>query len=269
MTPAVHVDPDTVAFLRAAGCVYAEEEARILTEAARSPSELRAFLDRRAKGEPLEYVAGWAGFCGLRVPLCSGVFVPRRRSEFLAECAVRLADAIATRGGTRRVRVLDLCCGSGAIGLAVALGSRGVELLAVDDSPIAVECARGNLARVSGRVYRGDLFAALPRTELHSLDLIVANAPYVPTAEIQRLPAEARRYEPMSTLDGGPDGTSVQRRILESAAEWLRSPGAVLIETAEEMADSTSRIAIEAGFTREIRACADLDATVLIAARVA
>jgi release factor glutamine methyltransferase len=263
--PTVQVDPDTVAYLRAAGCVYAEEEARILTEAARSPIELSAFLDRRAKGEPLEYIVGWAEYCGLKIPLCRGVFVPRRRSEFLAECGIQSASATAALSGARRVRVLDMCCGSGAIGLAVAIGVGGVDLLAVDDSRVAVQCARANLVRVSGIVYEGDLFAALPRTELHTLDLIVANAPYVPTAEIQRLPAESRLYEPMSTLDGGPDGTSVQKRILESAAEWLRPPGRVLIETAEEMADNTLRIAAEAGFAAEIRACAELDATVLLA----
>lgn len=266
MQPTPYVDPDTVAFLRAAGCVWAEEEARILTEAAHSSDELRAFLDRRAGGEPLEYIVGWAEYCGLRIPLCSGVFVPRRRSEFLAECAIDIVSATATRGsGSRTVRVLDMCCGSGAIGLAVAIGSSDVELLAADDSPVAVECARENLARVNGRVYHGDLFAALPRAEIHRLDLVVANAPYVPTSEIKRLPAEARLYEPQSTLDGGPDGTSVQKRILESAALWLRAPGVVLIETAEDMADLTLRIASEAGFKPEIRACAELDATVMIA----
>ena len=162
-----------------------------------------------------------------------------------------------------------MCCGSGAIGLAVAIGSGDIELLAADDSLVAVGCARDNLARVSGRVYQGDLFAALPPTELHCLDVIVANAPYVPTDEIQWLPAEARLYEPLSTLDGGPDGTGVQSRILESAAEWLRAPGVVLIETGEEMADSTARIAREAGFAPEIHADAELGATVMLATLLA
>jgi release factor glutamine methyltransferase len=270
LQPAPQVDPGTVAFLRAVGCVHAEEEARILIEAAGSSDELGTFLDRRAGGEPLEYIVGWADYRGLRIPVCRGVFVPRRRSEFLAECAIDVVSATAMRGsGSRPVRVLDMCCGSGAVGLAVAIGSGDIELLAADDSPVAVGCARENLARVNGRVYQGDLFAALPRAEIHSLDLIVANAPYVPTAEIQRLPAEARLYEPVSTLDGGPDGTTVQKRILESAAKWLRPPGVVLIETAEDMADLTLGIAREAGFTPEIRVCADLDATVMIATLLA
>jgi release factor glutamine methyltransferase len=269
MPPARRVEADTVAFLRAAGCVYAEDEARILTESARSADELKSLLGRRASGEPLEYIVGWAEFCGLRIPLRRGVFVPRRRSEFLAECAVQLVCAAAARtgGDRRRVRVLDMCCGSGAIGLAVATRTGGVELLAVDDSPTAVGCARENLAGVGGRVYQGDLFEPIPRIELHRLDLIIANAPYVPTDEIQRLPVEARMYEPMSTLDGGPDGTRAQGRILASAAGWLRASGQVLIETERRMSAQTAAIAEEHGFTVEVRESAELGATVVLGTR--
>ena len=265
MCAALRVAPETVAFLRAAGCVYAEEEARILTDAAGSSDELRALLDRRAAGEPLEYVVGWAEFCGLRIPLRSGVFIPRRRSEFLADRAIQVVQAAARSGGARRVKVLDICCGSGAIGLAVAIRCGDVELLATDDSPVAFECASENLAEVGGRVYQGDLFAPIPRAELHSLDLIVANAPYVPSGAVQGLPAEARSFEPLTTLDGGPDGTSVQSRILASAAEWLRPSGVIMIETGREMAGATARIARDAGFAAEVRECADLDATVMVA----
>jgi release factor glutamine methyltransferase len=266
--PRTHaVDPDTVAFLRAAGCVYAEEEARILTEAAHSPAELKSLLDRRATGEPLEYIVGWAEFCGLKLPVCTGVFVPRRRSEFLVECAARVIRAALahTSDGPRRVKVLDMCCGSGAIGLAVAIRACDVELLAADESHLAIECARKNLAQVDGRVYQGDLFAPIPRIELHGLDLIVANAPYVPTDEIRRLPAEARLYEPIATLDGGPDGTSVQRRILASAADWLRTPGFVLIETGRDMSAQTALIAEDNGFAVEIRESSELDTAVVVA----
>jgi release factor glutamine methyltransferase len=252
--------------LRAAGCVYAEDEARILTEAATSPAQLQELLDRRASGEPLEYIVGWAEFCGLRIPLCSGVFVPRRRSEFLAECAVRAVRAAArSRSGSRQVKVVDVCCGSGAIGLAVATQVADIELLATDNSPLAVACARDNLQAVGGHVFLGDLFDPIDLGELCLLDVVVANAPYVPTDEIARLPAEARLYEPMNTLDGGPDGTSVQRRILASAGDWLQSSGIVLIETERQMSARTARIATHHGFLAEIRESAELDATVVIA----
>jgi release factor glutamine methyltransferase len=158
-----------------------------------------------------------------------------------------------------------MCCGSGAIGLAVAMRAGDVELLAVDDSPLAVECARKNLAFVGGRVFSGDLFAPLPRSELHSLDLVVASPPYVPTDEIQWLPSEARLHEPMRALDGGPDGTSVQARLLAAAPDWLREQGLVLIETSSRMADKTARIAQACGFEAEIRESHELDATVVVA----
>lgn len=262
------IDPNTVAFLQAAGCVYPEEEARILTEAAQSADELRGLLTRRAQGEPLERIVGWAEYCNLRISVSPGVFVPRRRSEFLAECGIQFVRTLEQLAdGTRRVKVLDMCCGSGAIGLAVALEFGSVELLACDESLAAVECARMNVERVGGRVYLGDLFEALPRAERHSVDLILANAPYVPTREMEHLPAEARVYEPVTALDGGPAGTSVQRRILESAAEWLTAQGCVMIETASGMATQTAVIAADAGFTAQVRRCPELDATVVIAAR--
>src|ERR1700710_2101255 len=98
--------------LRAAGCVFAEDEARLLTEAAGTPAELADMVDRRVAGLPLEQILGWGGFDGLRLAQDPGVFVPRRRTEFLVRCAVPLVPA----GGV----VVDLCCGCGALGTAVA-----------------------------------------------------------------------------------------------------------------------------------------------------
>ena len=114
-----------VARLRAAGCVFAEDEARLLVDAARTPARVAALVERRAAGEPLEHVLGWAEFCGLRIAVDAGVFVPRRRTEFL----VREAAALVPWGAV----VVDLCCGSGAVGTAlVAVLASRVELHAVD-----------------------------------------------------------------------------------------------------------------------------------------
>jgi release factor glutamine methyltransferase len=98
--------------LRAAGCVFAEDEARLLISAARTPAELDAMVARRTAGLPLEQVLGWAEFCGLRIAVAPGVFVPRRRTEFL----VRQAAELARPGAV----IVDLCCGAGAIGAALA-----------------------------------------------------------------------------------------------------------------------------------------------------
>lgn len=267
MSPPTRVDPEAVAFLAKAGCVYAEEEARILTEAADSAGGLTALLERRASGEPLEYIVGWAGFCGLRVRVRRGVFVPRRRSEFLAACAVEAVRAAADRtpGGASGVRLLDMCCGSGAIGLAVASQVPGARLSATDSSPVAVACARENLAPLGGRVYEGDLFEPLPRTDMGGFDVIVANAPYVPTGEIASLPTEARLHEPASALDGGPDGTDAQRAILDAAGPWLRPGGIVAIETGSSLAALTAGIAVYDGYDAKIVESSELDATVVVA----
>ncbi len=143
---------DIVARLRAAGCVFAEDEARLLHDAATTPDELDRMVSRRVAGEPLEYVLGWAEFAGQRFVIEPGVFVPRHRTEYLIEVA---ADQVRT-GAV----VLDLCCGCGALGAALAARCRDVELHASDIDPAAVRCARHN---VPGVVYQGDLFDPLPR----------------------------------------------------------------------------------------------------------
>src|SRR5690606_12038417 len=115
--------------LRAAGCVFAEDEARLLTGAAADPAELDAMVDRPVAGEPLEHVLGWAEFCGLRIAVTAGVFVPRQRTEFLVRQAARMARRAAA---THPPTVVDLCCGAGAIGVAVAAAVGQVELHATD-----------------------------------------------------------------------------------------------------------------------------------------
>lgn len=217
-----------VDLLRAAGCVFAEEEARMLLSAAPGPAELRDMVDRRAAGLPLEHVVGWAEFASLRIAVDPGVFVPRRRTEFLVREAVALGRAGAV--------VVDLCCGSGAVGAALAAALDGVELHAADLDPAAVRCARRNLAPVGGHVYEGDLFAALPARLRGRVDVLAANVPYVPTDSLGLLPAEARDHEARIALDGGADGLDVLRRVAAEARDWLAPGGALLVETSERQA---------------------------------
>jgi release factor glutamine methyltransferase len=206
--------------LRAAGCVFAEDELAVLRSATESPARLLELVDRRAGGEPLEQVVGWADFAGLRVRLRPGVFVPRRRSEHLVATAVRYTAPTAT--------VVDLCCGSGALGAAVAARVPRIRLSAADVDPVAVACARDNLP---GRaVYQGDLFEALPAELRGRIDVLLANVPYVPTGHIPLLPAEAREHEPAVALDGGDDGLAVLRRVAAGAVTWLRPGGVMLSE---------------------------------------
>ncbi|BBF99991.1 MULTISPECIES: putative protein N(5)-glutamine methyltransferase [Pseudonocardia] len=226
------VSAPLAARLRAAGCVFAEEEAALL-EAAASGAELDRLVRRRIAGEPLEHLLGHVRFDGLRIRVATGVFVPRRRSEALVHAAVR-----GLRPGAV---VVDLCCGCGAIGLAIARRAP-VVLHAVDVDPVATACAAGNLAG-TGTVHTGDLFAALPESLRGRVDVVVANTPYVPAAEITGLPPEARDHEPRTALDGGADGLDPARRVAAAACGWLARGGRVLIETSSDQAP-----ALEAAF---------------------
>lgn len=242
--------------LRTAGCVFAEQEAELLHEAATSPQDLSALLARRAAGEPLEHVVGWAAFCGLRILLDTGAFVPRLRTELLAQQAISLLPPNAV--------VVDLCCGSGAVGAALLAVAPGVELHATDIDPLEVACARRNL---SGPVYEGDLFSALPGHLRRRVDLVLASTPYVPTGAIRLLPPEARLHEPWVALDGGEDGLDVVRRIVLEAPEWLSSRGSLLLETSEQQASKVLTTCSAVGFAARIVRCEDRDATVIVAHR--
>jgi release factor glutamine methyltransferase len=248
--------------LRAAGCVFAEAEADLLISAARTPVELVALADERVAGLPLEHVLGWVSFCGLRVEVDRGVFVPRHRTELLARNAAALAGPDAV--------VVDLCCGSGAVGVAViAALPYPAELHATDVEPAAVRCARRNIAAVGGRVYEGDLFEPLPAQLRGRVDVLVANAPYVPSGSIQLMPPEARLYEPMVALDGGADGLDVLRRVVGVAPRWLAPGGHLLVETSEHQASRTVEAFVRSGFVPKLVSSDELDATVVIGSKPA
>jgi len=244
-----------VSTLRAAGCVFAEDEARLLTDAAADPGELADLVARRAAGLPLEHVLGWASFCGLRVAIDPGVFVPRRRTELLAWQAIKLAGPGAV--------VVDLCCGSGAVAAAVGATVPDAELHAADIDPDAVRCARRNVP--GGQVHEGDLYDPLPPDLRGRVDVLVANAPYVPTEAIGLMPPEARLHEPRVALDGGVDGLDVLRRVIVGAREWLAPGGHLLAETSEAQAPLLLEAAGFAGLRPRVARDTGLGATIVIA----
>ncbi|AXK37416.1 putative protein N(5)-glutamine methyltransferase [Streptomyces armeniacus] len=292
--------------LRAAGCVFAEDEAELLIAAAPTATALDALIGRRAAGEPLEHVLGWAEFRGLRITLEPGVFVPRRRTEFLVRQALALGHQAEE---DRTPVVVDLCCGSGAVGAALAVALERVELHAADVDPVAVRCARRNLAaalrngRGSGTygpyevpetyapgdtyealkapeayaprpphkpyaVYEGDLYAPLPATLRGRVDILAANVPYVPTDEVALLPSEAREHEPRTALDGGADGLDVLRRVAAEAAQWLAPGGCLLVETSERQAAEAVEVMRAGGLGVRVKRSEELYATVVIGARL-
>ena len=241
------VVPSLVDALARAGCVYAEEEAAVLVEAAATVDDLAAMVTRRTAGEPLEHVVGWAEFRGLRVLVGAGVFVPRLRSGLVVDVAVSALRGLADR---RRddVVVVDLCCGAGALGAAVAAEVPGVVLHAADADQRAVEYAERNLRPWGGRVHSGDLWDAVPPRLRGEVDLVLASPPYVPTDELRLLPTEARGFEAPLALDGGPDGLDVVRRIAGDAPAWL-APGAWLaLEVGESQVDAAADLLQDRGW---------------------
>ncbi|WP_443677256.1 putative protein N(5)-glutamine methyltransferase [Myceligenerans indicum] len=318
-------DPALVARLRAAGCVFAEDEARLLAEAAGADDELlERMVSERVGGAPLEQVVGWAELHGRRWSVTPGVFVPRRRSELLITEALahlrgrqaaavpesgRSPDAVPGAGtpdspgsGAGRVVprpgarpegvvVVDLCCGCGALGGSVALDLVGdgidVALHASDADPAATACARDNLAaaaepglstarpaadgpgppagRLAAVVHDGDLDAPLPGSLRGHVDVLLCNAPYVPTDAIALMPREAREHEPLLALDGGADGLGVLRRAIAAAPGWLRPGGAMLFETGHDQAGAAAALTRSAGLLPAIVSDDDLGATAIVA----
>jgi release factor glutamine methyltransferase len=256
------VTDDLVAALRAAGCVFAEDEARLLREQARTPDELARLLRRRVSGEPLEHVLGWAEFDGLRVPVAPGVFVPRRRTRLLVD------EAVAILQQPSAPVVVDVCCGSGAVAAALAarLAGRHAELHAADVDPAAVRAARETLAGVAA-VHAGDLLDALPGRLRAGVDVIVASPPYVPSDAVRLMPPEARDHEPRIALDGGPDGLDVVRRLAATAPAWLRPRGHLLLDLGETQAPLAASALGAEGFDVRISSDDDLGATVVVGQR--
>jgi release factor glutamine methyltransferase len=216
-------------------------------------------------------------FGGLRLRVRDGVFVPRVRTL----AVVHAAEELVRPGST----VIDLCCGVGAVGAALLHDVGAFELIAVDIDPIAVEVAAENLGD-HGVVLLGDLFAPIPSRYRGSVDVIVANAPYVPSAAVETMPREAREHEHRVALDGGSDGLDLHRRIAAEAASWLRAPGSegtagpgeaarfgeaagsggsVVIETSRAQASETEAIFRASGFHTRVVADDDVDGTAVIA----
>jgi release factor glutamine methyltransferase len=248
---------DVVAQLQAAGCVFAEDEAQLLIDAASTPADLDDLVARRVAGEPLEQILGWAEFCGLRIAVEPGVFVPRRRTEFLVHQA-----AAMVRDQAHPV-IVELCCGSGAVSAALLSVFEAPELYAADVDPNAAHCARRNIGS-RGQVYDGDLYDPLPNGLRGRVDLLVANAPYVPTDAIRLMPPEARDHEPRIALDGGDDGLDIHRRIAAAASGWLAPGGHLLIETSRAQAPLTAEAMNSNGLQARVTSSNELDATVAI-----
>ncbi len=184
---------------------------------------LESMLDRRAAGEPVQYILGSADFMGLRFRVDGDVLIPRQDTETLVE-----ATLIELRQRPGCPTLLDLCAGSGCVGLSLASLAPNARITLADISPEALEIARANQKDLGVKVdFRlGDLFSAVGRERF---DIIASNPPYIPTGELSGLQREVR-FEPRIALDGGADGLDFYRRIAEGAADHLNPGGAIFLE---------------------------------------
>lgn len=248
--------------LRAAGCVRAEDEASLLLGERWTPAELERRVLRRVRGEPLEWVLGWAQFADLRLAIDPGVFVPRQRTVALAEEAAALLAASAPP----RI-VLEACTGCGPVACLVARDCPDALAIAGDIDLTAVDCARRNGQPYGVSVVRSDLLAGFPPRLRGRVSVVVANVPYVPDDALAAMPAEAREWEPRGALAGGDDGLHILRGLAAQAVGWLRPGGSLLTEISRRQAAQAALDLSALGYAVEVRrGPADDSAAVLAAA---
>lgn len=230
--------------LAAAGCVAAEAEATELLAVADDPEQLEVLVTRRTSGEPLAWVVGAVSFCGIRLDVHRGVYVPRRHTEPLARRAV----ALLPQGGI----AVDLCTGSGAIACALQAAAPHATVVATDVDPAAVACARQN----GVDALLGDLDGPLPAGLLGAVDIMTAAVPYVPTGELHFLPHDVLAFEPRRALDGGELGLQVLSTVVARSTRWVRPGGWLLLELGGDQAAAVAGEMEAAGFG-EIRVLSD------------
>ncbi len=200
--------------------------------------EYLRLIEERAKRIPLSYLTGWRNFCGLEFAVNAAVLIPRQDTECLVEEALPYV---------RGKDVLDLCTGSGCIGISLAVlgGCRSVTL--ADLSQAALRVARENAHKNQADVLfvQGDLFENIEST----YDVIVANPPYIPTAEIGRLMPEVRDYEPLAALDGAEDGLHFYYRIIGESSRYLQFGGRLCFETGYNQGKAVRSYMEHSGYT--------------------
>lgn len=238
-----------VAGLRDAGCVFAEEEAAILIEAAGGDADcLERLVELRCEGAPLEPLVGWVEFAGLKLAVGSGTFVPRQRSQHLLDLV--LAE-LRARGPQDSSTFVEAFAGVAPLASLVAQEVEDVRVVACEVDPVAASFALTNLG-TRGQVVTGSVLAELEPTLLRAVDVIAAVPPYVPEDEVLMLPREARDYEPLAALSGGPDGLVWVRELITQAQAWLKPSGVLLAELSERQVAAAAEFGVARGWEYQV-----------------
>jgi len=219
-----------------------------------APVELdlfRGWIKRRGQHEPLQHIVGSTSFCGLELAVNRHVLVPRPETELLAESGWRFLSQLPTvapgpdaTAPAPSPTALDFGTGSGCLAIALAVNCPGARVDALDISPEALELAKQNAARheVAERIrfFQGNGFRALPGPERY--DLLVANPPYIASAEIATLDPEVRDFDPRGALDGGADGLDFYRRLAAEAEPFLKPGARMMLEVGDSQAASVREL---------------------------
>lgn len=218
------VDDNLVRALRDAGCVFAEDEARLLRGAARNDRDLATLLQQRVAGAPIEQLVGSVEFCGLNLHVGAGMFVPRQRTRMLAELASGRVTELP-----RRAVFLEVFGGVGPLASVVRAAAPDADVHVADIDGDALRYARLNVGHEAS-IHVGSVFEGLPSGLRGHFDVIAGVPPYVPTTQEHLLPREAAEFEPAIALFGGDDGLEHVRRVLADVDEWLAPGGILLLE---------------------------------------
>ena len=208
---------------------------------------VQTMVDRRMTGEPVAYITGQWEFYGVPLVITRDALIPRVDTEVLVKAAIALFE---NRNGTPRI--LDLCAGSGCVGVAMGVHMPGAKIIMVDNSLKALSLCRKNihLNSLDGRVLciHADVTENPPML-LGDFDLITCNAPYIPTGELETLDSSVRDYEPIAALDGGKDGLDIIRPVIRLWKSVLRDNGVLMLEIGEGQAPAVEALFKQAGFS--------------------
>ena len=204
--------------------------------------------ERRLAGEPVAYITGSWEFYGVPLDVSRDVLIPRPDTEVMVEAAIRLFE-----GRNGKPRILDLCAGSGCVGIAMAVHMPGARVVLVDNDHKALRVCRRNILKngLDVRVVCIDAdVTQKPPMLLGKFDLITCNAPYIPTAEIETLDSSVKDFEPYQALDGGADGLDVIRPVVSLWKSVLKDKGTIMLEIGEGQSEAVQQLLLDAGFAK-------------------
>lgn len=225
--------------LAALGIADAAHEAARIAKATSDRERIEEIVAARAAGVPLGHVLGSEQWLGIEIKVSPDVLAPRKETELLGKTAIRLVEGVASP------TVIDMCCGSGNLGCAIAHHVAGARVFACDLTDACVGLARENATRLglAVTVFQGDLFAGLDGQSLEGkVDLVVCNPPYISTSRLEKDRATLLEHEPRAAFDGGPYGLTIQQRVIREAPAFVKPGGALAFEIGEGQARQISAL---------------------------